>query len=227
MAPARKAARAPRLTPFAHDLRAADAGSGVLDEDETLEQVALGGQAPIELHAPSLTLADSRITASMAQARLPGLYVRGCEITGSDLANLHAPQGALHRTTLERVRLTGAMFAEGSLQDVRLTECRLDLASLAAAKIERVVFTDCDLRETAFDEAHLRDVRFERCDLAGTSFSRARIERVELVGCDLERVRFVSDLRGATMPWQDSVANAGPLAAAAGIGVLAADEPDA
>jgi len=96
-------------------------------------------------------------------------------------------------------------------------DCRIDLAGLVAARLERVVFADCDLRETSLAEAILRDVRFERCDLGGVELARVRLQRVELRGCRLDGINAVSDLRGATMPWEDIVGNAGLFAAAVGI----------
>ena len=79
------------------------------------------------------------------------------------------------------------------------------------------MFADCDLRETSFGEAVLRDVRFERCDLGGAELARVRLQRVVLAGCRLEGINAVGDLRGASMPWPDIVANAGLFAAAAGV----------
>ena len=98
-----------------------------------------------------------------------------------------------------------------------LTDCRFDLASLAAARLERVVFADCDLRESSFAEAVLRDVRFERCDLGGAELAQVRLQRVELRGCRLDGINAVANLRGATMPWEDIVGNAGLFAAAVGV----------
>ena len=79
------------------------------------------------------------------------------------------------------------------------------------------MFADCDLRETSLAEAVLRDVRFERCDLGGVELDRVRLQRVELRGCRLEGIRSVENLRGAAMPWEDIVGNAGLFAAAAGV----------
>ena len=166
------------------------------------------------------SLGDGPPPASLAGRRHPGLQIRDCALAGADLANLHARGAMLHRDSFDGCRLTGATLTEGSLQDLAFADCRADLVAFAAARIDRVTFVDCDLREASFDEAHLRDVRFERCELAGSSFARTRLQRVELLGCDLERVQSVADLRGATMRWGDIVANAGALAAAAGIGVV-------
>jgi Pentapeptide repeats (8 copies) len=84
-------------------------------------------------------------------------------------------------------------------------------------------FDGAGLAGTRLPDARLRDVRFERCDLSGASFARARLERVELVDCRLAGVRSITDLRGASMPWDDVVGNAVAMAAALGIRVLEED----
>ena len=185
-------------------------------EDETAyEAVELTGAG--ELSVRHLTLEQSRVHGTLAGARLPDLHLRDCGLSGTDLANLRAPKAALRRTAIDQARLTGAELTEASLSDVTLSDCRFDLASLAAARLERVVFADCDLRETSLAEAVLRDVRFERCDLGGLELDRVRLQRVELRGCRLDGIRSVENLRGAAMPWEDIVGNAGLFAAAVGI----------
>ena len=201
-------------------LAAVAAGAGMLVEEAVLEGVALCGAAPAGLDARFVAVQRSRVTASLAGARLADAALGDCVVDGADLANVHAPRAALQRCALRATRLTGATLSDGRLQDVALTECRADLVSFAGARLDRVLLADCDLREAVFDEAQLRDVRFERCVLAGASLHRVRLQRVELAGCDLTGLRSVADLRGAAMPWPDVVANAGALAEAAGIRVL-------
>jgi uncharacterized protein YjbI with pentapeptide repeats len=184
-------------------------------EDETgYEGIELTGAGPLTVR--HLTLAESRLRGVLAGSRLPDLHVGDCELAAADLANLHAPKAALRRSTIDQARLTGADLTGASLRDVVLSGCRFDLGSLAVARLERVVLEDCDLRETSLGEAVLRDVRFERCDLGGVELSRVRLQRVELRGCRLEGVA-VEHLRGATMPWEDIVGNAGLFAGALGI----------
>ena len=190
-------------------------------EDESRHEAAeLTGAG--ELSVRSLTLAECELRGSLAGSRLPDLHLADTAIRGADLANLRAPKAALRRVAVEHARLTGAELGEASLQDVTLTGCRFDLGSLTAARIERAVFADCDLRETSLAEAVLRDVRFENCDLGGVELDRVRLQRVELRGCRLDGIRSVENLRGAAMPWEDIVGNAGLFAAAAGIRAIEA-----
>jgi uncharacterized protein YjbI with pentapeptide repeats len=186
-----------------------------LRDETAYEAVELTGAGEIEVR--HLTLAESRVRGSLAGARLPDLHLGDCALAGTDLANLRAPKAALRRTAIDQARLTGAQLSEASLRDVTLSGCRFDLGSLAAARLERVVFADCDLRETSLAEAVLRDVRFERCDLGGAELDRVRLQRVELRGCRFDGIRSVENLRGAAMPWEDIVGNAGLFAAAVGI----------
>jgi uncharacterized protein YjbI with pentapeptide repeats len=186
-----------------------------LEEETAYEAVELTGAGEIAVR--SLTLAASRVRGSLAGSRLADLHLGDTAVTGADLANLRAPKAALRRTAFDQARLTGADLSGASLRDVTVSGCRIDLASLATARLERVVFANCDLRETSFAEAVLRDVRLERCDLGGVELAQVRLQRVELRGCRLDGVNSVENLRGAAMPWEDIVGNAGLFAAAVGI----------
>ena len=209
----------PPLAPrVAHELDPLDPAA--LEDETRYEGAELTGDGPVTVR--HLTLAESRVRGRLAGAELRDLHLGDVIVTGADLANLKAKAAAIRRSSIDQARLTGAELSEASLRDVTFSGCRIDLASHAAARLERVVFADCDLRETSFGEAVLRDVRFERCDLGGAELSRVRLQRVVLAGCRLEGVNAVGDLRGATMPWPDIVANAGLFAAAAGIRALEA-----
>jgi uncharacterized protein YjbI with pentapeptide repeats len=186
-----------------------------LEDEARHEAVELHGAG--ELAVRSLTLVESELRGSLAGSRLHDLHLGDTTVAGADLANLRAPKAALRRVAVDQARLTGADLGEAALSDVTFSGCRIDLASLAAARLERVVFADCDLRESSFSEAVLRDVRFERCDLGGVELARVRLQRVELRGCRLDGINAVEDLRGAAMPWEDIVGNAGLFAAAAGV----------
>jgi uncharacterized protein YjbI with pentapeptide repeats len=189
--------------------------AAALEDEARHEGVELTGGRAVE--ACHVTIAESRVRGTMAGARLADLHLGDTAVEAADLANLRAPKAALRRVAVVRARLTGADLGEASLRDVAFADCRIDLANLTAARLERVVFADCDLRESSFAEAVLRDVRFERCDLGGVELSRVRLQRVELRGCRLEGVNAVENLRGATMPWEDIVGNAGLFAAAVGV----------
>ena len=190
-------------------------------EDETRHEAAeLSGAGEVAVR--SLTIAESELRGSRAGSHLPDLHLADSALRGADLANVRAPKAALRRVAVDEARLTGAELSEASFSDVTFTGCRIDLASLAAVRMERVVFADCDLRESSLAEAVLRDVRFENCDLGGVELDRVRLQRVELRGCRLDGIRSVENLRGAAMPWEDIVGNAGLFAAAAGIRAIEA-----
>ena len=191
-----------------------------LEDEARHEAVELIGAGEVSVR--SLTLAESELRGTLAGSRLPDLHLADTAVRGADLANVRAPKAALRRVVVDQARLTGAELSEASLTDVTFTGSRFDLGSLAAARVERVVFSDCDLRETSLAEAVLRDVRFERCDLGGVELDRVRLQRVELRGCRLDGIRSVESLRGAAMPWEDIVGNAGLFAAA--VGVRAAED---
>ena len=81
--------------------------------------------------------------------------------------------------------------------------------------------TGAMLSEASLTEAEAREAVFECCDLTDADPSDARFESVELSGCRLDGIRAPERLRGVTMPWDDLLANAAVLAAAAGIRVRA------
>jgi len=159
---------------------------------------------------------------------LPDGYMPARELTDlvdavvedADLANLRNPGLDLRRVALRRCRLTGAELAESTFVDVTLDDCRLDLAGLRFARCERVVFRDCRMNECDLYDAVLKDVLFERCDLREATLTGVKVERVELRGCALAAARGAESLRGARMPWNDVIENAGVFATALGIDIV-------
>lgn len=222
--PADELPRPPSPPRIPADLEDIDLDVDVLVEEARLEDVRLRGAVPPHTVARSAAIAGARLMGSLAGAQLPALHLQDAEGVASDLANVNAPKAELHRVALNDCRLTGAQLIGGVLRDVTLTGCRFDLAVLAGATLERVVFSDCVLIETSFEQALLRDVRFDGCDLTGATLDRVRLTRVTLAGCRLAAVRYLSDLKGARMPWPDVVENAAAFAGALGIEVLEGTE---
>ncbi len=170
------------------------------------------------------------IGVSVRSARLRGVDVSGSDLEqlhaldavlhGCNLANVEAPRASLVRVSLTGCRLTGISLFEAFLRDVTFTGCRIDLASFGAARLQQVTFEDCVLAQTQLLDSELQSVRFHACDLTQVDFRGARVDRCELRGCDLEGAHGVPRLAGAAMPWPDIVAHAGTWAAALGIDVL-------
>src|SRR4051794_13569522 len=217
--------RVPLAPAVAPDLTPKDLAVLWLEDEDRLEGVELTGAAPPDIRARNVTIEDTRITGSLAGARLHDLHLHDSVIAGADLANVDLKQAHLSRLTVTSARLTGAQLIGATLQDVTLTDCRLDFAVLAEARLDRVVLRNCVLTEATLEQAQLRDVRFESCDLTRASLGQSQHTRVELHGCRLAEVRALSDLRGAAMPYPDLVDQAANLAAALGIRV--ASDPGA
>jgi uncharacterized protein YjbI with pentapeptide repeats len=137
-----------------------------------------------------------------------------------DWANQRSPGFLARRVELRGCRLTGSELAEAALTDVTFLDCRLDLVGLRMAKLERVVFRDCRMSESDFHGAFLKDVRFEQCELRSATFTSASSERLELQRCDLADLRGIEVLRGARMPWNDVLENAPLFATAHGIEII-------
>jgi uncharacterized protein YjbI with pentapeptide repeats len=140
--------------------------------------------------------------------------------TDRDWANRQAPGIVLRRVELRGCRLTGAELAEAKLSDVTFVDCRLDLVGLRLAQLERVVFRDCRMTECDLYGASLTDVLVDRCELREATFSGARLERVELRECNLAAVRGAEALKGARMPWNDVLANAPLFATTLGVEIV-------
>lgn len=140
--------------------------------------------------------------------------------TDRDWANRQAPGIVLRRVELRGCRLTGAELAEAKLSDVSFVDCRLDLVGLRLAQLERVVFRDCRMTECDLYGASLTDVLVERCELREATFGGARLERVELRECDLAALRGAEALKGVRMPWNDVLANAPLFATTLGVEIV-------
>jgi len=140
--------------------------------------------------------------------------------TDRDWANRQAPGIVLRRVELRGCRLTGAELAEAKLSDVSFVDCRLDLVGLRLAQLERVVFRDCRMTECDLYGASLTDVLVDRCELREATFSGARLERVELRECNLAAVRGAEALKGVRMPWNDVLANAPLFATTLGVEIV-------
>jgi uncharacterized protein YjbI with pentapeptide repeats len=140
--------------------------------------------------------------------------------TDRDWANRQAPGIVLRRVELRGCRLTGVELAEAKLSDVTFVDCRLDLVGLRLAQLERVVFRDCRMTECDLYGAALTDVVFERCELREATLSGARLERVEMRACDLAALRGAEALKGVRMPWSDVLENAPLFAATLGVEIV-------
>jgi uncharacterized protein YjbI with pentapeptide repeats len=185
--------------------------------DDELEPLTLG---PEQLGDSSSFEAARIAGAELAGARVRGLRLVDVGVEGGNLANHVAPELALHRVAVSGARLTGVQWTRGTIADTAFRDCRADLATFAGTTFERVAFEGCMLAQADFREALLRSVVFDRCDLTEADLSGVRIDGCELRGCTLDGLTGAERLRGAAMPWDDVVGNAGLFAAALGIRVL-------
>jgi uncharacterized protein YjbI with pentapeptide repeats len=219
--------KAPFVPRLDEDLTPRDLAAIWLEDEDRIERADLAGSAPPDLRARNVTIEDTRITGSLAGAKLQDLHLHDAVIDGADLANVDLKGAHLSRLTITRTRLTGAQLIGATLQDVTLTDCRLDFAVLAEARLDRVILRNTVLSEGTLEQAQLRDVRFDRCDLTRASLGQSQHTRVELHGCRLNEVRSLSDLRGAALPYPDLVDQAANMAHALGIRVATDPDEDA
>ena len=147
----------------------------------------------------------------------PGLELVDAVLRDCDLSNVDAREGTIRRVELRHCRMVGFSCRLGELRDVRLIDCSLELASLASAHLHNVSFERVNLAEASFMETRLEAVEFLDCKLAGADFRGAAVDACAIRGASLHGVLGVESLRGLRMPWSDTIASAGALAAALGI----------
>jgi uncharacterized protein YjbI with pentapeptide repeats len=105
---------------------------------------------------------------------------------------------------------------------VALVDCTASLGSFAFAELRDVCFERVNLREASFMNARLNGVSFFGCQLEGADFRGVTVKESLMRGSSLESVIGVESLRGLTMTWNDMLASAAALAAAAGIEIESA-----
>lgn len=186
-----------------------------------VEGAHIAGANLVGVRAGGVRFHEARLVdADLGGARLDGLQLVDVAIDRGNFANLTAPELSLRRVAVSSARLTGAQWTRGSIADTLFLDCRIDLATFAGTTFERTTFENCLLARTDFRESLLRSVRFDRCDLTEADLTLVRLDRCELRGCTLDGLTAADRLRGAAMPWEDVVGNAGLLATTLGIRIL-------
>jgi uncharacterized protein YjbI with pentapeptide repeats len=165
-----------------------------------LAGAALPALEEVQVEASSL----ERVQAAGGRWRQVTLV--DCRLDGADLANLHAEDLTLVRTSLREVRLVGAQLPVARLRAVRLQGCQARLSSWRGAHLQHVELLGCDLAEADLTEVQLDDVLLQDCDLTGAHLAGLRCRRVRLSGCRLAGVTGVSGLRGASLAEADALA---------------------
>ena len=165
--------------------------------------------------------ASSLERARAAGGRWAHTTLVDCRLDGADLANLHATDLTLVRTSLREVRLIGAQLPGARLRAVRLEGCQARLTSWHGAQLQHVELVGCDLSEADLTAARLEDVLLQDCDLTGAQLSGMRCRQVRLRGCRLAGVSGVSGLRGTRVTEADAYALLPALARELGLTIEA------
>jgi len=139
-----------------------------------------------------------------------------------DLQNVDANNGdwtaaRLRGVTVRDCRLTGLDLGGAELRDVIFENCQLGWASFRFADADEVVFRDCTLNEADFQGAKIRRSRFTSCRLLDVDFSSVELTDVDLRGSELRPARGHLHLRGATIDTAQLVELAPALAQELGI----------
>lgn len=174
-----------------------------LTRGESFDRVIVRGIDGIALAAPKMKFDESAldrvmlVNAALDEISLLDTEVRGCDLSAAVLAS-----GALNRVRFTHCRMAGVDLSHCSLHNVTFTDCKLDMANFRFAKLHGVVFQDCTLAETDFQLAEIREVAFENCQLERTTFTQSKVLATDLRGSHLENIRGWTNLKGATISYE-------------------------
>lgn len=144
---------------------------------------------------------------------------RDCVFEDGNLANTHATEGGIHKSSFGTMRLTGWQWTGGVVKDVTFTGCRMDLSGFRFSKLRHVVFDNCRLSGVDFTNTQFESVRFAGCDLTGARLHHATMTATRFEGCQLEDLSGVEALAGATVASGDLLPLTFSMAACLGITV--------
>jgi uncharacterized protein YjbI with pentapeptide repeats len=185
-------------------------------EGSFLERVDFSAQEAADISLEQCRLSHLDLTG----AGLKRLSVRDALVVGGSWANVRTEEVRLRRVAFKGVRMTGANLSSASLEDVSFTECRIDLGAFRFARLNRVRFAQCRLDEIDFSNGALQSVTFLDCVMTRAMWAEATLTRCEMRGCDISGAGNPERLRGVRMTFEDVLACAAELAAAAGVEIV-------
>jgi len=158
----------------------------------------------------------------LARVDLGESRLRRIAMRDVDLETVYASNGdwtgaRLRGVTVRDCRLTGLDLGGAELRDVIFENCQLGWASFRFADADEVVFRDCTLNEADFQGAKIRRSRFTGCRLLDVDFTSVELADVDLRGSALRPARGHLHLRGATIDTAQLVELAPELAHELGI----------
>lgn len=197
-----------------------------LEDEATFVRLEFGVALP-DREAESVEFDECRFNgADLSGGVLPRARFGDCALEQADLANLRADRASMLRVRLAGCRMTGLHWLDGTLRDVLVTQCRADLAVFRATAFHYVRFEGCNLTRADFQDADLRGAEFVDCDLTAAQFSHATMTGTRFRRCTLSGVGGMTSFHGAVFIEQDLVDLSHTFAAALGIELRTAGEPD-
>ncbi|MFE0461186.1 pentapeptide repeat-containing protein [Kitasatospora sp. NPDC058965] len=204
--------------PYAHLLQP---HSGPLRRDERydtahfdaleLTGAQAGGASFLECAFTGVTVSEGKLR----QARFVEVWLEGCRLVATDLADTEWQDGTVTGSLLAGVAVHGAQ-----LRRLTLRQCKLEAVNLRAAVLREVVFEDCQLRDVDFGGAKLTKVSFPGSSLEQVRFGRARLAEVDLRGATrLDLPDGHEGLRGAVISTHQLLELAPQFARALGVTV--------
>jgi uncharacterized protein YjbI with pentapeptide repeats len=148
---------------------------------------------------------DIVITACrFEQARFTGATLERVRLTdalfeGCELSGTMIEEASFDRVEFRNCRMSGVVLTQSRLRDVRFVGCRLDDASLRMLTAERLAFEDCELARADLYASKLGAPRIFDCNLEGADLSKADLKGARLHGSTLDHVKAAPQLAGAVI----------------------------
>jgi uncharacterized protein YjbI with pentapeptide repeats len=157
---------------------------------------------------------------NLAAARLTRLDLRDTRCTELDLSNAMLDVNTIRTVELLTCRATGLRLSVGQASDLYVGDSKLDYAHIEITRVRGVaVFEGCSFREARL-VGNLSDVVFADCDFTGADFAAQRADRCELPNSRLVGAHGLLTLRGARITREQAITVSDVLATEAGLVVL-------
>jgi uncharacterized protein YjbI with pentapeptide repeats len=123
------------------------------------------------------------------RTRLSGAKLFDVRCEGSDFSGAVWPKSRWQRVHLKGCKLTGMQLASFNGADVLLQECTLEGTIFSSGKLRGVRFEKCRMHRAVFDRMDISDAVFHQCDLTGADLTGSTLAGVDIRGSDIRDVR--------------------------------------
>lgn len=123
-------------------------------------------------------------------ADMPGVYISGGEIEGSNFTECVFEGGIWHSLIVSSVDLKQCNMRRSRLQDFHARDLEFNEAYLRHSIVMDSQFQDCNFFDARSEFTEYRNVHFIDCELTGTIFARCIFDGCKFVSCKIESCDF-------------------------------------